>query len=1231
MAHAVTANDLVKVGSVDVGKTQSSAITITFTSNTTLSSLKVVTQGIENADYKDGGTGTCKAGQTYAANSGCILSLSFSPLKVGLRTGAIVATGSDGKKTVVYLSGFGQGGTPVFQPGMFSYIAGYPSGTPGVGRGDSGDGGPALGAKFNFPGRLSVDAVGNTYIVDQGNHRIRKVDTKGVVNTVAGNGQVGYTGDNGKATDATLSDEIGGLAIDSVGNLYIADGGNHVIRKVDIDGIISTFAGTGVRSVDDKSAPTTYGDDGPATSALLNYPKEIAAAPDGTVFFSDYGNSRIRKITTDGLIHAYAGKPGCVDATGDLTVEGDGGPALQGCFWLPEGLTLDAEGNLYFTDFTNYVWLVDATSPNNLHRFAGTGKSGYSGDGGYASAATLNNPASLAADASGNIYIADSGNNVIRKINSLRLISTVAGSGNLYSNADQGIPATSANIFEPETVATDGDGNIYTADADLSTIIKIAANTAILPSDAQSQPINIVNIGNAPFTFDSFSGSNAKISIIDGHCKEGGSVTVAGSCSFNVTAQGVGNISVVSSITQDQKTTQTVLLQNGPPAYKLDHYLITGPTTTSPDASVSYRLSVSDANGSSISDYQGTALISSTDSGAILPPTATFSSASTTIPVTFHTLGNQTLTITDTLTKKTSSITVSVTDLTPTTLALTSSSASGHYGDTITLTATLSPYKNETASTDGGTITLLTGNEPLVSSPIKDGKVILSTSSLPRGTNSITASFTPSNSDKTFAPSTSSPISVQINGIEPTLALTSSASKATVGQPVTFTATLNPAVAGDKTTDGETVTFNSAVATLGAAKLSGGVATFTTSTIPVGSTSVSAQYSPSSTNEIFAPATASPVAITVEKVTPTLNLTASAAKVTVGQPITFTATLNPASAAGAKTDGETVTFSSTQAALGTAKLSGGVATFTTSTIPVGSISVVAQFSPASTIGVYNAAISTQTSVTVVEDTTPTPTKIVPTVKLTASNATPYFGQDLTLTATISSSNGTPTGSIAFMDGTTLLGSSAIANGTATLTNSTLSIGKHTITALFAGDNTFDTATSPAATITVATPLLVFNDKAETLFLGEVTVKPGVQGTLNFRLSSLGTLAGTLSVACTGLPEGYTCTPSPSVVDATKLPSNVVVTIAGKSSKTSTASNNLFSSSHLTLASLLLLPAMWKKRRKLSSYFCLLFVLALTFGLSGCGDSGKKAYTGTINITAANTLIGTATFTVIEKQ
>jgi streptogramin lyase len=306
--------------------------------------------------------------------------------------------------------------------------------------GYSGDSGPAINASMDKPRSVWAGAFGIVYIADTDNHCIRKVDAAGTITTVAGSGgSSGFSGDGGDATNAEL-DKPEGVWVDSSENIYVADTNNHVIRKVDgATGIITTVAGIGKQN-------GYTGDGGPATAAELNKPRGVYVDPSGNIYIADTENHAIRKVDAiTGIITTIAG-------TGSSGDSGDGGPAILAELNKPGGVFSDLSGNIYIADSDNHrIKKVDGAT-GIITTVAGTGSSGDAGDDGPAINARMDKPRGLWVDESGNILIADTENNRVKKVDtSSGIITTVAGNGSGGYSGDDG-PATSASLKKPHAV-----------------------------------------------------------------------------------------------------------------------------------------------------------------------------------------------------------------------------------------------------------------------------------------------------------------------------------------------------------------------------------------------------------------------------------------------------------------------------------------------------------------------------------------------------------------------------------------------------------------------------------------------------------------------------------------------------------------------------------------------------------------------------------------------------------
>jgi gliding motility-associated-like protein len=341
--------------------------------------------------------------------------------------------------------------------------------------GYSGDGGQATAAEISRADALSFDGAGNYYIADQNNGLIRKVTTSGIITTVAGGGSSGL-GDGGQATDAEFS-APNAVIVDAAGNMYIADEYDLRIRKVNTAGIITTIAGGGFSGL---------GDGGQATAAELSNPVGVVFDAAGNLYIADYSNNRIRKINTSGIIYTVAG--------GGSSGLGDGGQATNAELNAPSTVVFDATGNMYITDrLNNRVRKVNTAGI--ITTIAGTGTAAYSGDGGQATAAEINGPWGIVFDATGNLYIADMYNNRIRSVNTAGIITTIAGNGTAGFSGDGG-PAIAAELNEPGGLAFYA-GTYYIADASNNRIRKITLLTSSTCT-ALGTPVYFNDFGSNP-------------------------------------------------------------------------------------------------------------------------------------------------------------------------------------------------------------------------------------------------------------------------------------------------------------------------------------------------------------------------------------------------------------------------------------------------------------------------------------------------------------------------------------------------------------------------------------------------------------------------------------------------------------------------------------------------------------------------------------------------------------
>ena len=387
-------------------------------------------------------------GVGYSGDGGPATLARFShPLGVALDSSGAVYVADSGNNRI----------RKIAPDGTISTFAGT-----GIG-GYSGDGGPASAAQFQNPSDLFLDSAGNLFVADEYNHAIRRISPEGTIRTIAGNGTPGFSGDGGPSLKASLNYPSSMFA-DATGNLYIADYQNSRIRKVTADGTISTVAGNGQKQYlgDATGDLGPYlGDGGAATRAIID-PAGIRADAAGNLLIADQTNSRIRRITSDGIIHTIAGK------TSASTFSGDGGPATSAALFAPYSITTDPAGDIYISDLANYR-LRKISTGGIISTIAGEGKVNYAGDGGAAAQAILAQSFSVSLDALNQLYIADSGNNRVRKVSRDGTIATLAG----------GPSAIATSLSAPSGVLATSDGGVFIADTGHSRVIKLLADGTI--------------------------------------------------------------------------------------------------------------------------------------------------------------------------------------------------------------------------------------------------------------------------------------------------------------------------------------------------------------------------------------------------------------------------------------------------------------------------------------------------------------------------------------------------------------------------------------------------------------------------------------------------------------------------------------------------------------------------------------------------------------------------------
>jgi sugar lactone lactonase YvrE len=349
--------------------------------------------------------------------------------------------------------------------------------------GYNGDGIPASRALIFSPAHMQFDPSGNLVFADSGNCRLRRIDSRGIITTIAGNGTCGYSGDGGPATAASVG-KFYGIAFDGCGKLYLADLVSSVVRMVDTHGIIHTFAGNGT---------TGYsGDGGPATAAQLGFPIGLAADSSGNMYIADEADSVVRKVDPSGTITTFAGN-------GMSGYSGDGGYATQAAIGAPRGIAIK-DGALYISNGGNArIRLVDLAT-NKIQTYVGS-TPGYDGDGHLLTNSQLDRPSMLIFNAAGNIVFADTLNGRVRE--GLTYLSTLAG-----GYVGDGDTPTSAAFIQPEAVNFDARGNYYIADA--------AANRVRRVNAASGRISTVAGTGITGYAGDGRQATEAKLSYPSG-------------------------------------------------------------------------------------------------------------------------------------------------------------------------------------------------------------------------------------------------------------------------------------------------------------------------------------------------------------------------------------------------------------------------------------------------------------------------------------------------------------------------------------------------------------------------------------------------------------------------------------------------------------------------------------------------------------------------------------------
>jgi hypothetical protein len=1031
---------------------------------------------------------------------------------------------------------------------------------------------------------LATDSNSNNYLLGiTGIGNAAAVDFTGIISTYAGTGTAGSTGDSGAATLATVNAPIA-VALDSANNLYLAGADNKVRVIAAGGGNIATYAGTG--------AAGSTGDGGAATAALLNTPSGLAIDPSNNLYIADTGNNDIRIV--NGATRLISSLP---NATTTLKT--------------PKGVAVDSTGNLYIADTGNNVIRKVTVSTSGYSLLAGTvGTAGSTGDGGAATAALLSAPAGLAVDTAGNIYIADTGNNKVRKITlSTGVISTVAGNGIAGSTGD-GAAATSAELSAPTRVAVDAAGNLYIADSGNNKVRFVSASTKFIST--------ITGTGSAGATGDGALATAATLNHASGIALDQFAdlyiadttnnrvrQVIASTTTLAFGAYNPGITSPAQTVTVtnfgNQTLTVTALAVSSAFAQTTSGGTDCSATTTlAPGASCLVSVTFTPTGSG---NFTGTVTftdnaLGGTASTQIINLTGTGNVTSPPAKIVANAGNNQTI---YPYTAFPVNLQALVTDV----------NGFGVYGVTVVFTA----------PTTGATGTFANGTNTVTVTTVAGGyaNATVFTAGATRGTFSVTATAAGVTTPATFTETIAgSPVPVVAVSYSP------ATNPATYGQTITLKATLTPSTLGGNSATGSVVFYDNGKALNSAnpSGVSGGQATYAL-TPAAGSHSYTAAYSGDSNFGGSTSATAATLVVNPLGITATAN-SISWPYGTSPLP-TITGSLNgvlPADVANV-----TATFAGTNV---------------TSASNAGNYTITTTLS-GSAAGNYTVT-STSGTVTV--------TAVSTSISPTYTPASPGVGQSVTIVAAVTTATGVvPSGNVNFVDnGTIALGSRALGSaGKATLATATsgataLVLGKNTIVATYtaySGNNNYVTST-------VTFVIIVVNpDFAISLGATSLTVQQGAQAYTTYAYTSVGGFASTVTLSCSGLPANAACFFTPTsftpgtVTSGTGL---LDIQTAGGGPTYGQSHTPALGTRSLPLLALFALPTLLflRRRKRLGSLLMLtLLCIGLGFGTTGCGSGMNNPQaaiftpvgtsTVTVNASVSGAVVHTATITLIVTK
>jgi sugar lactone lactonase YvrE len=1280
--------------STAVGNTSSSVNVLVGLNNAaSISSISApISQGGKQ-EYGVGAVSGCVVdGSTVnVAGTVCTVAVTFSPGYPGTRNVPLQVVTSEGGLSVG-LTGMGAGPQAALTPGTINTVAGT-----GMQCADPtsscGDNARAVNADLYLPVGLAVDSAGNLYIAEYGNQRVREVAAAtALITTIAGDGNVcsnsNTCGDGGAATSSTFNYPTR-VALDSAGNVYVVDYGDDRIRLVAAGtGIIGPAAGNGTPC----SSPTdACGDGGAALAAQLTNPFSATVDDGGNLYIADRGDNRVRMVAAvTGIITTVAGNGKlCADSTSSC---GDGGKANNATL-SPSGVAVDHAGNLYISDSADHRIRKVAAGSGVITTLAGTGAEGSTsmcGDGGPASSATLSEPYGLALDSAGNLYIADVGASRVRKVSAgSGIITTVAGSGAVCASStgscgDGGAaPGAAFDSGSPQDVAVDSAGNLYITDTfdhrirkvDVSSANMSFAATAVGATSVDSpQASTLSNIGNGDLSF-SIPGIGNNPSVSAGYSLAAGTtcpqlgasssvgiLTSGADCTVSVNFIPVvsgaanGTLTVADNALNNIASTLQISLsgtgfQNAPViTWAVPAAIVYGTALSSMQlnatASVAGAFVYSPAAGTipgvgpqtltvtftptdnaSYSSVTSTTTLTVTqavpvitwaiaasipygtvlnsaqlDATANTAGTFVYSPSAGTLPV----VGSETLSVTFTPTdatdyqQATGTVVLTVGQATSTTV-LSASSRSLAYGASVVLTASVVSGGNPVTS---GVVTFLNNGASIGTGTVSSGAASLSVPTLPTGTDFITATYV---GTADFGASTSNAVSVGVATDTTTTTLSASSTTAAYGANVVLTATVN---SGGTPVGSGVITFLNNGMAAGTGAIVSGVASLSLATLPTGTDVITASYG--GTADLGA-SISNAVSVGVAADTTTTNLSASSTNLAYGASVVLTATVN---SGGTPVSSGVVTFLNNGMAVGTGAIVNGVASYSLAILPTGTNMITAAYGGALNFG---ASTSSAVVVTVVLDTTTTGLSAIPT-KL------PY-GASVALTATVVSGGiAVTSGVVTFLSNGTSIGTGPITDGVATLNIATLPTGTDVISAAYGGSLNFGASASSAVSVMVMAPSPTA--PSETITVSKpLPVLAGGVASATTKLMAGDNYAGSMKLTCvlTSAPAGAQSLPTCSFGSATltvevdgvaSTQLSIQTTAATRDIRATMRGINLWElGGGSALAGLLMFWIPSRRRRLISIMTGLL--LMVTIGTIGCG-AGLAVITTPPTSTAATT-------------